>query len=444
MTNTNAIELATELLKDVVAPLPVVDVHTHISPQQPSAADLGEILFYHYIVAELAAAGVSRERLEGASSTDEKIALLVSEQRRLSNTTTFWCLRQVLRSLGMDVSGDLTVESLSELDRRLRKLAQDRSWPREHLLERHNIHKTFLTLGILEELPAFDHELFAGAIRLDDILGGLSSVSLERLEEISGVAIRSLEDFEHAAGKRLSELAASGALALTAGVSPEEDFVVGSRPAAEKLLSRVRKGQSLDEGDRAALHGYLLHQLTGLARDLRVPIQLLLGIRRPLPGDAAVPVLQPGLVVRFAPLFHNFPGVSFDLLLASVAHSQELIAVAKSYPNVSLSGFWWYAFSPPYIRAMLTERLLALPAAKLHGFFSDAYNVEWSAGKLSLIRRELARVLAELIASGYLTESQAPEIARALLYENPARFYGISDANAPRQVEPVSSADLRF
>lgn len=100
--------------------------------------------------------------------------------------------------------------------------------------------------------------------------------------------------------------------------------------------------------------------------------------------------------------------------------------MAKAYPNVSIAGHWWYAFSPPYIRGMLMERLLALPAIKLHGFFSDAYNIEWSAGKLSLLKRELARALAELIVSGYLPESQASEIARGLLYDNPARFYRIA------------------
>jgi hypothetical protein len=152
-------------------------------------------------------------------------------------------------------------------------------------------------------------------------------------------------------------------------------------------------------------------------------LQILIGVRRPLPGGAAVAIVHPGLVSRYAALFHKFSALKFDLFLASAAHSQEMVAMAKNYPNISLSGFWWYGFSPPYIRAMLTERLLALPMVKLHAFFSDAYNVEWSAGKLALLRRELSRVLAELIVSGYLRESQAPEVAKCLLNGNAARLY---------------------
>jgi glucuronate isomerase len=143
----------------------------------------------------------------------------------------------------------------------------------------------------------------------------------------------------------------------------------------------------------------LLTILVGLAGDFHLPVQILIGVRRPLPGGVALPVVRPELVARYATLFHEFSRVSFDLFLASVPHSQELIAVAKNYRNVSVSGHWWYAFSPPYIRSMLMERLLLLPAVKLHAFFSDAYNVEWSVGKVALLRRELAWVLADLIVS---------------------------------------------
>lgn len=72
---------------------------------------------------------------------------------------------------------------------------------------------------------------------------------------------------------------------------------------------------------------------------------------------------------------------------------------------------------------MLIERLLALPVVKLHAFLSDAYNVEWSAGKLALLRHELSWVLAELMVSGYLRESQALEIAGSLLCRNAMRLY---------------------
>lgn len=424
--NKSVVELAPQLLESVVNPSPVIDVHTHIRPADPCANDLGEIIFYHYLVTELETAGVSRAKLEAAKTPEEKIALFAASQRLVSNTVTFWCLRQVLRTLEIDPGAELTLGLLTDAARRVKQAPSNGAWPRKLLIERNNIQKTFLTLNITEPLPHFDSSLFAGTLRLDDLMADISPASLDRLAEVSGIATGDLDSFERAISERMAAFAKSGGCAVTAGMPTDEEFSSAARPAAQKLLVKVRKNEPLELAERIALHSYTLDFCAGLARSLHLPVQLLLGVRRPLPGNAAVPVLRRDLSVRFASLFNNFPDVSFDLLLSSVAHSQELIAVAKNYPNVSLAGHWWYAFSPPYIRSMLVERLLALPAVKLHAFFSDAYNVEWSTGKLALLRRELAWVLAELIVSGYLTESQAPEIARLLLYENPARFYSLT------------------
>lgn len=423
--NRNVAELAAQLLENVVGKTPAVDVHTHIRPTEPAASDLGEVVFYHYILTELETAGVSRAKLESAKTADEKIALFTANQRLVSNTVTFWCLRRVLKTLGIEPEAELTLAALTDAGRRVKDASSSGLWPREVLVEQNNIQKTFLTLNATEALPDFDASLFAGTLRLDDILVDLSSATLDRLGSVSGINIGGLDSFERAISERLNSFAKSGGRAVTAGMSTDEDFTCSGRSTAEKLFAKVRKNEPLDLAERIALHSYTLCFCVSQARDLRLPVQLLLGVRRPLPGNAAIPVLRQDLAVRFASLFNNFQDVSFDLLLSSVAHSQELIAVAKNYPNVSLAGHWWYAFSPPYIRSMLTERLLALPAVKLHAFFSDAYNVEWSTGKLALLRRELARVLAELIISGYMTESQAPDIAKLLLYENPARFYGL-------------------
>lgn len=424
--NKSVVELAPQLLESVVNPSPVIDVHTHIRPADPCANDLGEIIFYHYLVTELETAGVSRAKLEAAKTPEEKIALFAASQRLVSNTVTFWCLRQVLRTLEIDPGAELTLGLLTDAARRVKQAPSNGAWPRKLLIERNNIQKTFLTLNITEPLPHFDSSLFAGTLRLDDLMADISPASLDRLAEVSGIATGDLDSFERAISERMSAFAESGGCAVTAGMPTDEEFSSAASPAAQKLLAKVRKNEPLELAERIALHSYTLDFCAGLARSLHLPVQLLLGVRRPLPGNAAIPVLRRDLSVRFASLFNNFPDVSFDLLLSSVAHSQELIAVAKNYPNVSLAGHWWYAFSPPYIRSMLVERLLALPAVKLHAFFSDAYNVEWSTGKLALLRRELAWVLAELIVSGYLTESQAPEIARLLLYENPARFYSLT------------------
>jgi hypothetical protein len=422
-TSKSVAALTDEFLASVVEPLPVVDVHTHINGQDPAAHDIGEIIFYHYIVSDLGASGVSRATMDAAKSVEEKIDLFLESYRRLSNTITYWCLRRVLELHGIPADAELTREALLEANEKVQATHEDPAWPARALGERNHVRQTALTLNVTEEVPEFDAKIFFGTLRLDDLIGNVTAGTLGQFSALTGKAIDNLSSFEEVARDVVASFAKGGGRALSLGLPPEEDFVSANRADAGKIFDRVLKGKTLGLPERETLHSCLLEFFAGLGSDARIPMQLLLGVRRPLPGNAAVVAVAPGLVSRYAALFHTFPGLDFDIFLVSAAHSQEAISTVKSYPNLSLTGFWWYAFSPPYIRSMLTERLMALPAVKLHAFFSDAYNVEWSAGKLALLRRELARVLAELMVSHYLSESQASDVARALLLENATRLY---------------------
>lgn len=422
--SNNSVEpLADELLASVVQPLPVVDVHTHINGKDPSAHDISEIIFYHYIISELGTVGVSPATMKAAKSVEQKLDLFLKHYKHISNTITFWCLRRVLDLHGVGVDAELSRNGLREANARVLATHADPSWPRRILLETNHVCKTALTLNITERIPDFDAKTFFGTLRLDDVLSTITAGTLRQFALTTGKSIKTLTSFEKAAADQVAGFAKIQGKALSLSLSPGEDYVPVGRTKAAKLYERTRKGKSLSHHELESLHAYLLEFFAGLASEARLPLQLLLGVQRPLPAQAAVAVISPGLVTRYAPLFHKFRDLNFDLFLATAAHSQEAVATAKSYPNISLSGFWWYGFSPPYIRAMLTERLLALPAVKLHAFFSDAYNVEWSVGKLSLLRRELSRVLAELMVSHYISESQAPDLARALLHDNATSLY---------------------
>ena len=73
----------------------------------------------------------------------------------------------------------------------------------------------------------------------------------------------------------------------------------------------------------------------------------------------------------------------------------------------------------------MSERLDMLPANKQIGFFSDAYCVEWTYAKAVLVRRQMARVLAEKIQQGQYSKQDALAIARAILFETPQTLLGM-------------------
>jgi hypothetical protein len=102
--------------------------------------------------------------------------------------------------------------------------------------------------------------------------------------------------------------------------------------------------------------------------------------------------------------------------------------MCRELPNFSLAGFWWHNFFPDTIRQLMTERLDMVPLNKQVGFFSDAYTVEWAYAKAIIVRKQMARVLAEKVAQGQYSSNDALTIAREILFQTPQTLVGMTPA----------------
>ena len=72
-----------------------------------------------------------------------------------------------------------------------------------------------------------------------------------------------------------------------------------------------------------------------------------------------------------------------------------------------------------------------LPTNKQIGFFSDAYCIEWTYAKTIIVRKQLARVLADKIEQGHYHREEALDIARAILFESPQSLLGMVPRTSP-------------
>jgi len=106
------------------------------------------------------------------------------------------------------------------------------------------------------------------------------------------------------------------------------------------------------------------------------------------------------------------------------AQNQELASHAWIFPNVIAHGHWWYANVPSIIERDLRDRLNAVPAVKLIGYYSDAYKLEFILPKCSMFRGILSRILAhDFVAPGALSEEEAVAVAGQLLEGNSRRIF---------------------
>ena len=130
--------------------------------------------------------------------------------------------------------------------------------------------------------------------------------------------------------------------------------------------------------------------------------------------------------LNIIPLLLRYPDTRFDLYHAGIPWVREIAVMANQYPNVNLNLVWCHQISPFMTRNMLNEWIDLVPANKIIGFGGD-YNSgpEKVYGALELAYENIARALAERLNQGLLTESDAIEICRAWLYENPKKIYSL-------------------
>lgn len=411
-------------LMEYIEEIPLVDVHTHIDFRSPTARDPAQIMLYHYIATELRCLNIPVEEIRTRSS--DPLGDLIQYFRLIKNTTTYWCLKRIISDL-YDFHEDPTPKNWNTLKEIIISKSMENGWA-DRIRDKVKLKKIFLTVNPLTELkPEFDKNLYVASLRLDPLVGGLSKKSIKSLEKISGSEALSLRDFKDLLASRFEVFKGYGAT-VTISIQSFEVYKLTHAGLAEEAYNKLYNDKILSEYERANLRSAALSLVLDLCREYKLPIQMMLGVARDLPGasppDLAICFKQRGLH-HLCPFFKQYKDVSFHLISAYRFQSHELSVIAKNYPNVYLDGYWWYCFFPESIIQHLLERIQILPAGKICGFFSDAYVLEWIYGKAALARKITAEVLEDMVKRGFYTVEVAKEVAEQILFENANRLFNI-------------------
>ncbi|HUT89051.1 MAG TPA: hypothetical protein VMY37_06130 [Thermoguttaceae bacterium] len=433
-------------LEQALQEVPLLDVHTHLVGGKLGARGLHDILLYHMAISDLYAAGCpSGARLTefpGWPSDEEAHARIREALPYLPlvrNTSSSWGVRIILGDL-YDWHEPITADNWKRLDAMVRERADDRAW-HHAILDRLRIERTGTELarrGTGEDDDRLQYALEWGFFTRCQ--WGEHDTALYELERCWGRSpespapitggprpatervIRTLDDVHAAIRHYVDHVPYDRVLAMATHVSTDIDFrPVNDREMSEALARREQAG--LNERDTYAsyVNEAFLRALEN--RGERIVFQFSFGAE-PLPHETASRLSQRS-IAQLAEMIGRHPKLHFQCFLASRHANQSLATLARELPNLSLAGYWWHNFFPDCIRQVMAERLDMLPLGKQVGFFSDAYCVEWTYAKAVLVRKQLARVLAEKISQGQHDRDEALSIARAILYETPQSLLGM-------------------
>ncbi|MBH04744.1 MAG: hypothetical protein CMJ20_00325 [Phycisphaeraceae bacterium] len=184
---------------------------------------------------------------------------------------------------------------------------------------------------------------------------------------------------------------------------------------AERALGAVLAGPNkADETDRLCLGDWCLARGVELAIEYDLPFKIHTGyLARNLP--MMVHHLQAG---HLCELLIRYPQARFVLMHIAYPYNDELVAIAKHFPNVWVDLCWAWSCNPHVSAKFVRNFLHAVPSNKLFAFGGDTIWPTRSYVYSVQARKWLTKALEAEVCDGNLTEQQAMDVATRLMRRN--------------------------
>jgi hypothetical protein len=403
--------------------IPTIDAHEHLEPEESRLKQPRDFysLFQHYCVADLIASGATPGDMDAfADRTLPEAERWSRFSPFLSRIRTGGYARSALIVV-RDLLGfaDLTEDTYTGVSVRLQEINQPGLY--DHILrERCNI-AACIECWWLDSGPYPDY--------FYHLAPGAEVTDLAHQQAVDGLSAK-CDHSIHSLGDALT------CMTRTVERWRSNPKVVGVKSAhaywrslafqkvtaheAETVFNRIltHEGHALSGRELIPLQDFLMFELAARAEAVHLPLVFHTG-------------LQAGNYNRIAnanplllqPLLEEFPQARIDLFHGGMPWVREIAVLAKYFPGVHLNMAWMHLISPAQARSALSEWLDMVPNNKIFGFGGDYRIVEKVYGHLKLARQNIAAVLAEKIANGAMSRSEASLVARRLMFDNPRDFY---------------------
>jgi predicted TIM-barrel fold metal-dependent hydrolase len=443
-----------------ISSIALVDTHEHLWPEDMWAGDnerliemqreagqpgWGDVqpdilqdLFSNYPTSDLATAGASSDALSrlfdpAAGDIEQRFSEIRAAWEATKHTGYGEAVRLIAREIyGLD---ELTIEGLERAQGQLQQLRQ----PGERL-------RLLAEVARLDHVQIDDFRLVCepDASGPDFFLYDLSWANFangdlkpDEIAQETGIEVSSLEDLREAMAA-LFEHFAPCAIAVKSQHAYQRTLRWEERSddEAAKALAGVLAGSEADEGTRLALGDWCLARGVELATKHNLPFKIHTGH---LAGNGGMQIEQIR-AANLCPLLARYPDARFVLMHTAYPYTDEIISIAKHYPNVWVDLCWAWSINPYSSTDFVRRFLHAVPANKLFAFGGDTF---WPTAAIAYsiqARKGLQRALEAEVATGDITETEAIALARRLMRENQYDCFDIEGTRAAvqAQLEPAS------
>jgi uncharacterized protein len=418
-------------LAEAIAAMPLSDTHEHLHAEQRYVSDGPDILqaiFDHYLLADLVVAGASPDavaRLVDARDPDirSRFAEVSGAWQACEHTGFGEAARLIARLVyGLEEITPDGLESALAVHAALRQ-------PGERL-------------RLLREVAGLDHVQIDDPDRAcqpdpsgpDFYFYDLSWASycdgrldLAQLQDETGIAVETLDGL-HEAFAVLFARQGPLAIAVKSQHAYRRTLLWRERADADAapVLEMVLAGQALTEEERLCLGDWCWARGVELAIEHNLPFKLHTGTYA---GYGRMPVerIRAG---HLCGLLERYPQARFVLMHIAYPYSDELVALAKHYPNVYVDLCWAWSIDPWTTRDFVRRMIHAVPVNKLFAFGGDTFWPAASVAYAAQARAWLTHALEAEVDDRLLTERQAIAIASRLMHTNQRECFDLDGTRA--------------
>ena len=427
-------------LAHFIASAPLSDTHEHLESEGNATGFPPDVLFdlfENYVKADLIVAGAAPhavERLVDPADRDirARFALVEEAWQRCRHTGYGEAVRFIAQQVyGMEEITIKTVEAAQERAAEFRLPGK-----RLEMLRQAGIDHV--------QVDDFSWACVPDASGPDFFLYDLSwagfcngEVDAKALYAAVGIEVRDLESLRAAMAALFARYGPC-AVAVKAQHAYNRTLRWEERDKADvaRVLSRVLAGdQNVDEATRCVLGDWCWARGVEFAAEYNLPFKIHTGYYA---GYGRMPVerIQSG---HLCGLLARYPKTRFVLMHIAYPYSEELIALAKHYPNVWVDLCWAWSINTHAATDFVRRFVHAVPANKLFGFGGDSFWPWASVAYARQARQGLCRALEAEVAEGLLSEAEGLALAERFMQRNQQECF---DLAGTRQAIRASSRIL--
>ena len=425
-------------LHEFVAASPLCSTHEHTEFESAFAAQTPDVLdniFNNYVLADLVTAGAEPEAVLGLIDRSNP-----DVRSRFNSVAEAW---EATRHTGYGRASALTARQLYGLDQldadRIEGAQRDASKGGSQAGERLRLLRDLANLDHVQ-IDHMDRHVPAEALGQDFFLYDINvcrfcegTPELDALFQETGIEANDLDDLVEAMEK-IFEQNADVAVAVKSQHAYHRTLFWQQRPREEaEAAFQIWKQQGINTpcDVRQCLGDWLWARTVELTVKHNLPFKLHTGYYAGW-GTMNAEFIRPA---HLCDLLQAYPKARFVLMHAAYPYDNELIAIAKHFPNVVVDLCWAWSINPRVAGEFVRRFLHAVPANKLFAFGGDNKNPAGSVGYALQTRDGLARALQGEVDEGQLTERAAIDIAERFMMRNQYEYFDI-----PRKKEASKRA----